>query len=888
MYKYIKTSTDNIPLMDDVVFYLKKMCTESVIKLQNLADINETALTAHDAYRYLCAVDDSAQFSLYEYTFNELLDAGVPNDIIHEAYVDTSLVPTFAREILLRNKKEDIINTYREGNDYYKMLNGQPRNENEFIYLTEDWVPPELTLSNIGTPIHNYSDEECDLLYHYGIIDNLKREYPYCTYLDYLGSKKISIYTARKAGNFNLLYVPHDVPIELMERFKDRLALNRVYIENVVHSDAYRFKSDNYDNFLAVLLMILTTIDIVSEIPDMINKYEIFDLKMVKLIFDNYDIDYFDEIPFHYQLSMIKNLHKLLKYKSTTLNVVDICSLFGFDNVRVFKYYLLKERKMRDGKYVFKYDPDTYELDTDASYDLKFIKVPIKETVSKYLNKPSHIIEYDQMVKKDPLWNGGLNHEYVKSEIMKLQFNHYYTKYMSVDVLNAISTMAFQMCYFHNILFDDHYVEDRLLINLNNVYPSASRKFRLVDVLCFLYALGYRYRGYKDNIISKQSKIMYVMGFNFEADLDLLASKVSQNGYTFKDLGIDNWVNPNEILTVNQLVEVYTNNKKIHDHLIYCMNHAENKREFDVYKMVYEALMITKFTNKIFTLPDGTIAETYTDYIRSRDAILFKLLLDVDAIDDVNERNNKISKLINDAVLQLSEYIEGEELDHVFNIFPTVSKDAIRDYVRSVIMFFKSYKVDLEAVNSILTFDDAWSNKIRVLDDMDFIKTLTFDSSHGNGHIGGQYEIINVIDKILNEVSVKWKDSIDINDYATIMSIVIRDVFMRDDIVAKDRLSNLLNTLSTCDTIHIDNEVLRQIELSFKSEFDIYDIMHVSTSYGFIESIEVNEHVAIMKINIKDIFLDENITVNSHMENEASLIYTDYMVMTDKCDIKNI
>lgn len=887
MYKYIKNSTDNVPLLDDVVYYLKRLCTESVIKLQNEANKNETELTHHEAYRYLCAVDDSAQFSLYEYTYNELLDAGVPTDIIYEAYINTELVPTFAREILLRNKKEEIINTYREGNDYYRMLNGQPKNETEFIYLNKDWIPPELTLSNIGTPIHNYSDEECDLLYHYGVIDNLKREYPY-RYLDYLGSKKISIYTARKAGNFNLLYVPYDIPVELVERFKERLAINRVYIETVVYSEAYAFKSENYDNFLAVLLMVLTTIDIISELPDMINKNEVFDLKMVKLIFDNYDIDYFDEIPFHYQLSMLKNLHKLLKYKSTTLNIVDICSLFGFDNIKVFKYYLLKERKMQDGKYVSHYNPDTYELDENKSYDLKFIKVPIKETVSKYLNKPTHKIDYDQMVKKDPLWNGGLDHDYVKSEIMKLQFNHYYTKYMSVEVLNAMSTMAFQMCYFHNILFDDHYIEDRLLVNLNNIYPSSSRKFRLVDVLCFLYALGYRYRGYKDSILSKQSKIMYVLGFNFEADLDLLATKVAQKGYTFKDLGIDGWSNPNEILTVNQLVEVYTNNKNIHDHLVKCMNNAETKREYDVYKMVYESLMLTKFTHKIFTLPDGTIAETYTDYIRNRDIVLYKILLEVDAIEDADEKKNKISKLINDAVTQLSEYIESDELDLIFNIFPTVSKDAVRDYIRTVITFFKSYKVDIEDVTSILTFDDSWSNKVRVLDEMEYIKTLTFDSSHGNSHINGEYDIINMIDKIMSMNSVHWKDKFTMDEFVSIMSIVIRDVFMRDDIKSKDKLTELLTRLLVSDKINIDNEVLRYITLKYGSDFDIYDIMNLSTKFGFIDSITVSDDVTLVKINIKDINMDDIIKPYTRVSSVISLSDYDCVPLGDTCDIKNI
>lgn len=868
-----KISTDNIPLLDDIVHYLKRLCTESVIKVQKEADKNETEAMSIAAYRYLCAVDDSAPFNLYSYRKNDMIDAGVPLEIIHKAFVDLSYVPKSAQTILLRNKKEEIIQYYEERNIYYRTLNGLPATLDDYIFLEDYPLPQEVQIYNLELPLHSYSDVELDLLYHYGVIDDLKQRYPDFKYLNYLGSRRIPIYTARKASNLSLLYHPSDIPPELIERFKDKLVINRHYIETVVYSHAYQFKSEYYENFLAVLLMILTMTDIITEMPDMINKNEIFDLKMIKLIFNNYDIDYFDEIPFHYQLAMVKNLHKLIKFKSTTLNIIDICSIFGFDSIKVFKYYLLKERKMAYGKYVSEYD-ENWELDNKKSFDLKFIKVPITETVTKYLNNDNWHIDYDEITNSDKLWDGGLDHEHVKEEILKLEFNHYYTKYLSVDVLNSVTKLSFQMAYFYNILFDDHNVEDRLTVDIGTVYTN--KKLKLLDVLCFLYALGYKYRGYEDTIFSKTTKVLYVMGFNFEADLDTLASRVKEKGYTFEDLGISGWSNPSEILTTNQLIEVYTNNKKIHDHLLYEMDHAENKRVYDVYKMVFDALMITKYNGKIFTMPNGKIATTYTEFIKSREPVLFKMLLDIDKISNIDDKRTLISKYINDITLYLSEYIRSDELDHVFAIYPTVSRDAIRNYIRTVIEFFKHYTIDIENVNTILRFDDKFQSKVRLLDDLFMKKLLRFK------------DFVDLIDKIKMLVSFDIRDKIEPTDFAHILAIIIRELFFKENITIDDDISRIDINFQLSDKIIYDTYLAWKSYFKVSSKFDVYDYITWLISYSFKEKIKIEDNCTILKINIKDLYFSEENFMKDIFKYNSSYNFEDMITFEEAIRITNL
>lgn len=862
-----KITTDNIPLLDDILHYVKRLCTESVIKVQADADKYETQSISTMAYRYLCAVDDSADFYLYTYRRNEFIDAGVPLNIVDECYVDLQNVPTPYRAIMLRHKKEEQILMYQEVNPYYRTLNGTPIRNADYITLPAHMIPDGVHIEDLDAPVHLYSDIECDLLYHYGVIDELKSRYPEYKYLDYLGSKRISIYKARKSSNFSILYMPNDIPPEIVDRFKEKLSVNRAYIESVIYSEAYKFKSEYYDNFLCVLLLVLTMIDIIAEMPDMINKNEIFDLKMVKLIFENYGIDFFDTIPFHYQLAMIKNMHKLLKFKSTTLNIIDICSLFGFDNVKVFKYYLLKERKTDDetGRYVTGFDKN-WVIDNTKTFDLKFVKVPITETISPYLNDRTKFIDYDTITNKDTLWDGGLDHEYVKKEILDLEFNHYYTKYISIDILNSMSELAFQLCYFYNIIFDDKRIEELLRVNIPTIRSSTG--FKLLDILSLLYALGYRYNGVNDVILSKQTKVLHVMGFNFEADLNVLANDIEEKGYTLEDLGVADWMSPNEIITMNQLIEIYTNNKNIHYHLVDAMNNAENKRVYDVYKMVYDSLMITKYTAKVFTKANGDIAETYTDFIKDKDALLYKVLVEIDGIENISDRKVLISSYINDIVYSLSEYIDSDEIDDIFSIFPTVSKEAIRTYIKLVIEFFKSYTIDIESVNSIYKFDDKLNNKVRILDDM-----IT-------GYLLRYKDIVDVYDKIKNAMFTDLHDQFTLKDFAHIIAIQIRDVFIDEFVDISDDISNIEVDFAFEDNMTFYEYVTRFTEVIYGSKFDIHDVFKIWSDQMYTETIKVNEKLIIFRIWFKSLYFMDDKFIDPVLSNRISKF-----TISDRVDI---
>mgnify|MGYP003296465137 CR=1 FL=1 len=120
--------------------------------------------------------------------------------------------------------------------------------------------------------------------------------------------------------------------------------------------------------------------DCLTSIPEYIIDREVFDSRCIKYLFESFGIPYYSEIPVKYQRAMLKNLNILIKYKSSTRNMVDICSLFGFSDVKVFGYYLFKQRLVDTNTGEYEFDEDN-----DITYDLNKLYVrDITGTIQDY------------------------------------------------------------------------------------------------------------------------------------------------------------------------------------------------------------------------------------------------------------------------------------------------------------------------------------------------------------------------------------------------------------------------------------------------------------------------------------------------------------------------
>src|SRR5699024_8501658 len=125
---------------------------------------------------------------------------------------------------------------------------------------------------------------------------------------------------------------------EVYTKFKDRLEINRVFFLQTMYSQAYKFQSDYYNKFIMCMIIIHSFADMIELSPEYIIQRELFDMRTIQYVFESQGVEFFPDIPLKYQKRLVKNLNRLIKYKSCDKNLIDIASLFGFDNVELFKY----------------------------------------------------------------------------------------------------------------------------------------------------------------------------------------------------------------------------------------------------------------------------------------------------------------------------------------------------------------------------------------------------------------------------------------------------------------------------------------------------------------------------------------------------------------------
>lgn len=420
-------------------------------------------------------------------------------------------------------------------------------------------------------------------------------------YLKYLGDNKLNLYECRKGGNFSLIGMPAVDDYEAKSKFMDAFVLNSDYVIRVIYSEAYKFQSTYYNKFIIIFILMNTIMDMLGGISDLIINRDVFDDRCIKYMFEAYGVPYFSEIPIKYQQAMLKNLNTLLKYKSSTKNMIDICNLFGFSDIKVFGYYLMKDReKNADGyipdedndisypdqigstkilyvrdesngtktditgskftplksyryyqedyyyktvhvkngssvitKKILRNDRDVYVYDAtlnqmiplkDTAYftrvkantspsTLKFVRVPIEESLTEYKKDTDNIFNYDD-ITSEITWDGGDNHELIKRQLLEHEFNAVKSKYISIETATDLTDISFQMSYFYNMIFDNAYNEDQLTLQVPAI--QQNHNFRLTDLLFYLFALTYYYHGLEDKIMYSPTQILYIKGYNFD------------------------------------------------------------------------------------------------------------------------------------------------------------------------------------------------------------------------------------------------------------------------------------------------------------------------------------------------------------------------------------
>lgn len=861
MKKYDKIFTDN-PFIDELVYFTKTIAVNAVIKDSDKADANESIESLKAADLYIACRENKAKFDSFTYDSEFLTNSSiVPPALIEQYAADNSKIATIYRDKLLAAKIEDTVNNYEEQNDYYRNFLGlPPKNDTkrDFVYLTQDQIDSVPHLNNPNYPIHMMDNEDLTILFSHGIIDDLIEEYPDKTYLKFMGDNSIDVYKARKAVEFQILYIPTVSNTELMERWNTKYEQNRMYTLKTYYSEAYKLYSDYYNNFIIVFIILQTMIDIISEVQEFIARKDIFDDRSIRYLFESYGIPYYAEIPRVYQIAMVKNINTLLKWKASTKNMIDICSLFGFKEIDIFRYYLLRDRRVvpdyddddTNDEYQFHYktiiDENGEEkvvADNDKNYELKFVRVPIDEPADDYLKDKTAYEDYDIITNQDTFWDGHSEHEDIKSAILDQEFSWTRTKYISIDTMYELSEMSFDLPYFINMLVDDWLKEDFLYVKVPAI--KNNHQFRVADLFVYMMAVAHLYNGFEDTIMDSRGKILSILGFNFHTDLHALAEDIYAHtcpATTTKEMKTDYFIIPeNQITNFDYLLEIFTTNKEIWKTVCEGMFHADNKRIYDAYKKVYESCYIQEYTTTFFKLQNGETATTYTEFLKERDYVLYESIQDLKSIVDDTTLRKTIANTLIDILSVLDDYMDSEEFKYVFSKFPAISGDFVRQYMLKVVNFFKSYKVHLLDISTVYKAFDKRENSIKIYEDW-IVKVKTNPTDY-----------VQLIEEITGDIDLYKQDKVKLLEkiYFDIERWEFKDFDDKFIFDIKQQISALINEFNFDDSIIIVDhgkefpfaEIEYAHELDDKAYWiesaDIESQIGANTKYNIFDKIKI-------------------------------------------------
>lgn len=869
-------------LNDDFMTILKSV----VIKYKYLAVIDETFEMTKRVDQYIDAYYKKDVFDSYSYSIDDYTEVGIDNINTIRSYInDNSIIPKAVKESLLLNKREKTLNNYIEENNYYRMLYGLPDiDDNLFIYLSYDKCT-EIGLSPT-IPIHLVEKQAgrnmIDLIESRGWLNELIKDNPDKTYLKFIGSKSIHPVISRGAKNFELLYLTKDISEDLRDKFIIIYNQCREYFVKTIYMYQMSKMIDYYDNFIALCIMVMTMQQLVMKSIQYSIDRDFFNSYQIQALFETYDVPYFSSLDSDTQRNICNNINILIRDKGTNKIIYDLSKLLGFEDVVVYKYYLMKIHKL-DGNHnpIFKtktvYDESTGNTkevyDYDEMYDIYFQKIDVKDKdVLDSLDDRSLREEYSSVTSGDPYW---VVDDELSEQLYEREYNYKETKYLGMTIAYKLTDVLYDyMLLFREISYKKEYLKD-IMVDLPSV--SNDQQFNLFDTMTFLAALMSKKFNLKGEIVSKASQIYSVLetneyiqdpkdgendtfGFNFEFfnTSEYLDRKDEALSFMNDDdkkeferyistISLANGDPKDKIKAFNKMFE---NSKSLAIFLTRLMGSTDSYEAYKVYRRLYNTIFYVKETSKMFDMYDGSNPKYYSEYLLDHQPLLYNALTNTDIKD--------IHILISQVIDRIDNLILG--LKNLQTINSSTSK--VHDILISLIRFFKSYTTDMIGLNTIYDMNIKTDNLIRFFDHLErIIKSLEYNEDL---RISYNDIIAKAIIYLRLKENNKLKDHIfthvNINNIERLlyrdMCKILSEVFNMDNLLFKD-IFNITSKLYYKDKFNIGFREVIRISLAISNVIDRYRFNDIITEIHNSYRIDENNHYydiigkLVKSINIK-------------------------------------
>lgn len=735
-------------LLQTMLKHLTTIVDSAVIKYNRKALENETAQSIRVYDFYIASVEKTSTFASYpRFSQQAIVNAGVPtytpvqSNILEGKYtammmsVNKNYIPNEYRQRVVEEQRKINIEAYErngDGNNYYRMLSGLPNIEDtEYIDLynidgiTEDLYEKYKIPS--GATIHTIDDDKIRILKNCGIIDKLIAAHPDKKYLNHLGTDRIDPSIARRANNFALLKIDStDIPSSFVDKFSKIYDQNREYVNTVLYNRSLAdIHGADYDNFMALCVMFMTIQRMVSlAFKDGIER-DLYDWEFIQRLYASYNIPFIESLSMDTHMTLIKNFNYLLRHKSTDKVLFDLCSLLGYTNIQIDRYFLIKDQKFDANGNPIIIKDESGNIIANKTYDLYFKSIDMREqNVTLALQDSTTTKTYEEVTESDPLWwdSGDL-----KNTILEEDFNYYESKYISLNMMYNMSDILFDITYAMGTILNqkDNIEANDISINLPRI--NNGRTFSLFNAAVFIIAGLCKMNGFAGNIPDANA-IFSIYGYNrtdfpeltdgrtiaafkawqnrqfknkkkYDSD-DIVYDDIANGNITkYDDSVSDLW--ENGVVSLNDFDTLFGGVKNLNDSLVEAMWETDDIDMYTAYRALHDTFMTKEYTNTMFTKKDGTVARTYLEYLNDADMDMYTIINETESTD--------LYDILSHVVGRMQEEIESmENLNGLLDDSETAFKA-----LTSLINFFKSYTVDIHSFNIWYVFDSKYYNSLR-------------------------------------------------------------------------------------------------------------------------------------------------------------------------------
>lgn len=865
---------------------LKEILDTVVVKYDRKAKDAETVESRRESDKYINAKLELDTFRSHaKFSKDAIRNCGVFNEETVELYhSDKNLIPESMRDRVVKEERFLILENYEEKNNYYRELIGLPNTDDfDFIYLPID-VCRKYNLSS-RLAIHEYRVDEIYKIER-TVLPELIEQYPDKGYLKYLGSNKVDLVEARRANNFEIIRSSLSQDVVFLNKFFEAYMSCREYFTSVIYIKEFSSRYDLYDNFIAMNIMLMCIQRLMVNTIQIGVHRDFYDLHSIQSLFNSYGLPFFEDLPLDYQRSIMKNLNMLLRYKSTDKVLYDISNILFFDRIKIFKYFLIKDRNFdKKGNPIFAYKEVENEFgeieiveDVEKMYSFYFQSTDVLErNTALALENSQHKLSYEEVTENDMFW---WSDEDVQKVLYEQEYNYVESKYLSVTVMYRITETMFESIYALNML------ADKKESSTNSIYITlpriTSEKVSVFDAVIMLFALTSKKCGMKGNIISQPTQILSVLGFNFKANFDAIIEQVYANKSNLPDEIVKYLINL-DITSAKDINDMYYNIRWLADFLTERINTTTSLKEYRACSDLYKTLMIKDYTTDILKKRDGSVASTYTDYLLDQNPKLGKFVESC--------TKNNVDVYIKHILGKINELIP--ELEHMSTL--EGSDGILINALMKLIEFFKSYTVDLESLNVLYVMDSKYYNMIRMVHDIKHIEKII----QNNEHSFREY-----FDTIATHVKLDGKDQLEylhrcfVNKVALFKYLreILDTEYINKTLGLTSNIPNLTDEdraeiskiIESFDDTYLDYTQEYHINIDVKNKYTMKEIIReIVTKILIKDSSTMNLYNDTLEIICKDNYRF-NINIDEFVAFFAKLYIDIYLTLDEKYTLASI